>query len=75
MPKIIHSPKKCVNCGNCVSICSDLFKINNNKVLLIGGKLNENSGNFEKQEENIACAEDAVNVCPVEAIIIEKTKN
>ena len=75
MPKIIYNPKKCINCGNCVSICSNFFKINNkknNEILLIGGKLNENSGNFEKEAENINCAKDAIDICPVKAINLKK---
>lgn len=74
MPKIIYNPKKCINCGSCVSICSILFKISNKKdkkVLLIDGKLNKNSGNFERKVRDVKCAKDAVDVCPVQVITIK----
>jgi len=72
--KITHDPKKCINCGNCVSLCPDLFEVdndNNDNIKLIKGELNSKTGNFERKIEKVDCAKDAAEICPVGAIKIE----
>jgi ferredoxin len=68
--KITHNPKKCINCGNCVSLCPDLFKVDNDNIKLIKGELNSKTGNFERKIEKVDCAKDAAEICPVGAIKI-----
>lgn len=70
--KIIHNSKKCINCGNCVSICPDFWEINEGKVRLKGGKLNEKTGNFELELENPDCNKETSETCPMKAIEIEE---
>jgi ferredoxin len=47
---------KCIGCGLCVSICSQVFKMDSdNKAEVIAQK-------------NIPCVKEAIESCPVEAI-------
>lgn len=69
--KIIHDPKKCINCGNCVAICPEFFKFFNDKVRIIEGKENIKTGDFERDIEKEGCAKDAAETCPVKAIKIK----
>ncbi|MCU0680373.1 MAG: ferredoxin [Planctomycetes bacterium] len=49
----------CVGCGLCANMCSDVFKINNdNKSEVIS-------------QDNMACAKQAAESCPVAAITVE----
>ncbi|MDD5291482.1 MAG: ferredoxin [Patescibacteria group bacterium] len=49
----------CIGCGACVSLCPDVFKIND------AGKSEVIS------EENVACAKNAAESCPVQAIEVK----
>ncbi len=50
---------KCIGCGACVSLCSDVFEMKDGK------------SNVKKQPEDTECAEDAEEACPVDAITVE----
>jgi len=50
--------KECIACGLCVSLCPDVFAINKNGKAEV---INDN---------NMDCARQAVNNCPVEAITL-----
>lgn len=60
MTKITIDQKKCIGCGACASVCSEVFE------------LKEKNGEmkaFAKQKEtNSLCAKEAADVCPVQAI-------
>ena len=48
--------EKCIGCGLCASICSEVFKINkDNKAEVISDK-------------DIPCVKEAIESCPVDAI-------
>ncbi len=49
----------CIGCGACASICPDVFKIN------------EEGKSEVISQENIACAKNAAESCPVQAIKAE----
>ena len=49
--------KKCIGCGACVSICPEVFE------------LNEDGKAKVKAQKNIPCVKEAIDSCPVEAII------
>ena len=66
--KIIHDPKKCINCGNCVAICPIFFQFTDDKVMLIQGKEDRKAGRFEREVEKIDCGKDAADTCPTSAI-------
>jgi len=64
MYKIIVDKKKCIGCGACVAQCPENFEIKNdgeNKAYVKKAKVNE-----------LGCNKDAEEVCPVDAIKIEK---
>lgn len=50
--------EKCIGCGACVSICSDVFELGGD------GKANVIS------EENVECANKAADLCPVKVIVV-----
>jgi ferredoxin len=52
----------CIGCGLCANICSDVFELGND------GKSNVKVPDGDKK---FACAEDAANACPVQAISIK----
>lgn len=57
--KIKIDQTKCVGCGKCFEICPDCFT------------LNQESGKAEvKSETNLACAMNASDECPVNAIFV-----
>ena len=68
--KIIHSVEKCIGCGLCASICPDLWEMgdNDNKAHLKGQK-SETEETIELNES--ACAQEATESCPVQAINLE----
>jgi len=51
---------KCIGCGACVSLCSDIFELKDGK-----------SNVKEEEPEDEECAEEAVEACPVDAITVE----
>lgn len=61
--KITINQEKCIGCGSCTAVCPDVFELDDNgKVRLKEGK--------EKTDEQ--CAQEAVDICPVQAIEIEE---
>jgi len=70
MSKIIHEIEKCIGCGACAAVCPDFFEMNDK------GKAHlKNSKKVGKNEErslnNVGCAKDAENTCPVQAIHVK----
>lgn len=51
--------EKCMGCGACVSICPDVFE------------MNEEGKAQVKSEENMECAKQAADSCPADAITVE----
>ncbi len=71
--KIILEKSKCIGCGSCAAICPKLFELGEDgKSHLKGSKINPRNQNEELEIQNIDCATQAVEVCPVEAIKIRK---
>lgn len=72
MAKIIIEHEKCIGCGSCAAVCDKYFEMaEDGKSRLKGTSLNEKS-NYEIETNKPDCAEKAVEVCPVQCIIIEK---
>ncbi|MEM4267414.1 MAG: ferredoxin [Candidatus Woesearchaeota archaeon] len=59
--KITVDKDECIGCGACVSVCQSMFK-------MVGGK------SVPKKDvvDNIGCAKEAADSCPVSCIKIEK---
>ena len=56
----------CISCGACVAICENIFEFNE-----------QNKSIVKKQpsnEEEIQCAKEAANACPVMVIHVEEIK-
>jgi len=72
MSKIIHERKKCISCGACTSVCPTMFEMSekDNLATLKNSKESSN-GDFELETNNVDCAKEAANICPVNIIKIE----
>lgn len=70
MSKITVKNDKCIGCGACQVACDELFELTKEYVTLKDAK--ETGNNQVLETDNIKCAEDAADVCPVQCIIIEK---
>lgn len=46
---------KCIGCGLCVSICSEIFEMKGDKAIV-------------KKQKNLPCVKEAIESCPVNAI-------
>ena len=60
MAKIIIDTEKCIGCGACEAICSDLFKMEGDKAIVL-----------KEEIEDEICAKEAIESCPVDAIEIK----
>jgi len=50
---------KCIGCGLCANMCSDVFKMNDENISVV------------ISQKNIDCAKQAEEACPVKAILID----
>lgn len=53
--------EKCIGCGNCASVCSEVFEIKDGKSRIKKGQENSKK----------PCVKEAVQGCPVDAIKIK----
>ena len=73
----------CLGCGACASLCPDVFKMNDaGKSEVISSasassaaKAIEDKEASADKEENIACAKNAAESCPVQAIEVHPVKS
>ena len=71
MAKIIQEHEKCIGCGACVGVCPAFWemgkdgKSNPKKAKKVGA-------NFELEVKDIACNQQAADICPVNCIHIKK---
>lgn len=72
MPKIIHERNKCIGCGACVAVCPEMFEMSEKDDLAVLKTSKENAGIFELETDNIDCAKEAADICPVKIIKIEE---
>jgi ferredoxin len=72
MAKIIHEREKCIGCGSCTALCPKFFEMaDDGKAKLIEGQKNA-EGNDELEVEEVGCAQEAADACPVQIIHIIK---
>ena len=56
--KIKINKETCIDCGSCISICSDCFDFDDqDKTIVKPGK-----------ESDCPCADEAIDICPTQAI-------
>mgnify|MGYP006305071011 CR=1 FL=1 len=58
--KVSVDEEKCIGCGACVSVCPDVFEMND-----------DGKSVAKEKETDEDCAKEAVDVCPVDAIEVE----
>lgn len=58
--KVSVDEEKCIGCGACVSVCPDVFEMND-----------DGKSVAKESETDKDCAKEAVDVCPVDAIEVE----
>jgi len=63
--KITIDKQKCIGCGSCSAVCPDLFELNEEH------KAQAKKEEIESEEEK-KCAQEATDICPVQAIKVEK---
>ena len=60
--KAIVDKEACVGCGLCANMCAEVYKMEDDKAIVIGDSI---------PEEILDSAKEAASSCPVEAIKIE----
>ncbi len=68
--KIIHQRSKCIGCGSCAAVCDKFFEMAGDGLASLKGAA-QVGDDFELEAEDIGCAKDAADVCPVQIIKIE----
>ena len=73
--EIILEKSKCIGCGSCIALCPKFFEIDEE------GKARLKKSEFDSKTEEetlevskVECAEEAIEVCPVQCIKIKKIK-
>jgi ferredoxin len=68
--KIIQERIKCIGCGSCEAVCPKFFELAEDGLSsLKGGK--PAGENFELEVEDVGCAQQAAEICPVQIIKVE----
>lgn len=66
--KITIDQEKCIGCGSCQAVCSDVFEMDeDNKPHF---KANKDKNKLETDEAS--CSKEAADICPVQAIEMDK---
>jgi len=70
--KIRIDQEGCIECGGCVSACSEVFELKEGKKATIVKKYQSDSpATGEVDDELEKCLQDAVDSCPVDVINVE----
>ena len=75
--KIIHLRDQCISCGACAAVTPEFWEMDDEGLATLKGSKKVNT-HFELDiatEEAKAKNQDAVDVCPVQIIKIEKKEN
>jgi len=64
--KIKINQEECIGCGSCSAICPDIFDLDDDNKAII-----KDTG-IDQGETDDQCAKEAVDICAVDAIKIEK---
>lgn len=71
--KIIQDKSKCIGCGTCASLCAKHFEMKDDGKAQItqANLIDKETEKYEKIIEEISCAEEAAEACPVQCIEIK----
>lgn len=68
--KIIIQRPKCIGCGSCAAVCDKYFAMADDGLAsLKGGQMS--GDNMELEIQEAGCAQEAVEICPVQIIKVE----
>jgi len=68
--KIKLERNKCIGCGSCVAVCDKYFEMGEDNLSNIkGGQMA--GENMELEINEVGCAKEAAEICPVQIIKIE----
>lgn len=73
MKKVIQKHSECIGCGTCAVLCPDFWEMRDDmKAHPKVGKKNPETGDyeFEIEEKDLVCNQDAIDACPVQIIKI-----
>lgn len=72
--KIVQEKSKCIGCGTCASLCAKHFEMKDDgKAQLTESSLiDKQTDKYEKNIDEVSCAKEAVEGCPVQCIEIKK---
>ena len=77
--KVILDRDRCIGTASCLVVAPRFWELQDDgKVMLLGSKFNEETNKWEliiETEEDILENQEAENVCPVDAIKIEKLED
>lgn len=66
--RVIVDQEKCISCGSCLAICSDVFELADSGKVRPKGSQEVAVDKYEVEIELQECIKEAVDVCPVKAI-------
>jgi ferredoxin len=70
MPKITVKRDECIGCAACVATCEEFFEMGDDNLAHLKGA--KKKGDLEELEvKDVKCAQEAVDVCPVQIIKIK----
>ncbi len=70
--KIIHNREICIGCGSCAAVCSKYWKMEDDGKSTLSGAKDIGNGKYELEVAKAECNQEAVDICPVQCIAIEK---
>jgi ferredoxin len=69
--KIKVERPKCISCGSCVAVCPLYFELEESGLAHLKNSKKDAAENEELEVNDLGCARDAAEVCPVQIIKIE----
>jgi len=66
--KVTIDQEKCISCGSCSAVCSDVFELDENSKACF----KEGNSPTELEIDDPGCIDEAVEICPVQVIKVEK---
>lgn len=70
--KITHERQLCIGCGSCAATCPDFWELAEDGFSTLKHSRGEGTEKEELELEDIACNQEAAELCPVNCIHIYK---